>query len=99
MDERQNNFARDRDQEPVEEPEKEEVAANPDEAAESCQDTARPPYFELAEDDSGWHWMLYAGNGRPLATSVRPIKRQHDLKRTLKVMISEISRAKILVQQ
>jgi uncharacterized protein YegP (UPF0339 family) len=31
----------------------------------------RTPWYEVAKDDSGnWHWMLWSGNGRMMATNM-----------------------------
>ena len=30
------------------------------------------PWVELAEDAEGWHWQLYAGNGRPVCRNSLP---------------------------
>lgn len=33
------------------------------------------PYFEIAEDDDhSWHWMLWAANGRMMATNAIPYR-------------------------
>lgn len=39
----------------------------------------REPLFEIAQDIEGkWHWVLFAGNGRPIATSAVAYDRRND---------------------
>lgn len=34
------------------------------------QASGKAPYIEVSFDDMGyWHWMLWSGNGRPMATN------------------------------
>ena len=40
----------------------------------------RSPYIEIAydEDTKEWHWCLWAGNGRPYATSPHGFLKRHE---------------------
>jgi uncharacterized protein YegP (UPF0339 family) len=32
----------------------------------------REPYIEIGQNDEGWHWQLYSGNGQPLCRNSLP---------------------------
>lgn len=34
----------------------------------------REPYIEVGENDEGWHWQLYGGNGVPICRNSFPYK-------------------------
>lgn len=34
--------------------------------------TRNEPYFEVAQDSEGWHWVLWSGNGRMVARNALP---------------------------
>lgn len=44
------------------------------------------PFFRVEVDDDGvWHWMLFARNGKPMATDVVGYKRRNDCIEAFKI--------------
>jgi uncharacterized protein YegP (UPF0339 family) len=55
----------------------------------------RRAVFEIAKDKNGqWHWVLWSKNGRPIATNITAAKQRHDVTRTIKNMIDDLTEAK-----
>lgn len=55
-------------------------------------------FFELQEDANGdWHWVLWAKNGRPLATNLDGYSRQIDAISAIKTIIAQDERTQILI--
>ncbi len=69
-------------------------------AAEPSGPGGKKPYIEIGQDTRGkWHWVLWAGNGRPMAINAIPYNRRNDVTtvlekvretfgQTLKIIIS-----------
>lgn len=54
-------------------------------------------YFVTIEDDQGkWHWMLYAGNAKPIATSVIPCAREADCVIAIRTLTKNVHAAVII---
>jgi len=57
--------------------------------------------FELVADEDGdWHWMLFARNGRPVATNVEPYERRNDAERSISRFVADarVAQRRILVR-
>lgn len=54
---------------------------------------SRKPWIQLgiAETDDLWHWVLWAGNGKPLAQSSEGYKRQNDCNRAATQVIDAMA--------
>lgn len=43
---------------------------------EAEKSAPREPWVEIAQDERGWHWVLWAGNGQALCVNPRPYESQ-----------------------
>lgn len=60
--------------------------------------TSNEPYYELAQDSAGWHWLLWSGNGRPLARNAAPYVREKDAIQAINAMPGNVKAAKAIVR-
>lgn len=57
------------------------------------------PFFEISEDGGGdFHWCLWSGNGRQLATNPIPYARQKDALQAIKSLSGVAAKATIVVK-
>jgi len=54
--------------------------------------------FEVAKGSDGWHWVLFAKNGRPLATNMEAIGRRNDIIRLISKIKDSILEANVSVR-
>lgn len=58
----------------------------------------RQPYYEVAQDENEkWHWVLWASNGRALATNAVAYNRRNDLTEALNAVRANATEAKKVV--
>jgi uncharacterized protein YegP (UPF0339 family) len=59
---------------------------------------SRTPFWEIAKDAQGqWHWVLWSGNGRRIATNDIPIVRKKDAVNAIRAVKATIAEAAIVV--
>lgn len=62
-----------------------------DQTGQESDSGGRQPRFEVEMDDSGqWHWMLFSGNGRPLAVNAVPYPRRNDCTNAINIVRNAI---------
>lgn len=75
--------------------------SQPEPAAEPAPptgQTVQPAYFEVAQDEDGWHWQLWAGNGVPVARNAQPYARKGDAVEAIKGMARIVGTAQQIAQ-
>jgi uncharacterized protein YegP (UPF0339 family) len=55
------------------------------------------PFFELRQQDKEWNWMLWASNGRAIATNLEPYNQQNDAARSIERLKEFVKTAPVLV--
>jgi len=55
----------------------------------------KEPYFELSQDKKteAWNWILWAANGRPMATNAVPYDRRNDATEAIETLRGNIAKA------
>ena len=71
----------------------------PRKVCDPTQKRKRPPFFLVAQDDEQhWHFVLLAGNGRPLAVSAQLYKRCYDAKTAIRDVVDAIKQDDLKVE-
>jgi uncharacterized protein YegP (UPF0339 family) len=69
------------------------------ETGQTGQKTTKTPYMEVAKDALGkWHWVLWSGSGRQLATNAAPYKTRHDAIKAIKITVATFAAVNSIVQ-
>lgn len=59
----------------------------------------RHVWVEIVEDESGkWHWMMWSGNGRPIATNPLPYDTQKLCVQAIRAVCGAAGQAKHIVK-
>lgn len=56
------------------------------------------PFVEIARDAEGWHWMLWSGNGRPIARNALAYGTQKHALQAIKLLPGIWSQVKVVVK-
>lgn len=80
----------------------EQIVTEAEEATEAFEDSdtdgARIEVARQENEDGKWEyfWLLYAKNGKPIATSPGPHKRLNDMKKAIESVVETIEKAPII---
>jgi hypothetical protein len=54
--------------------------------------------IEAIEGPDGWHWMLFAANGKPLCTNVDAYKSHYEIKTVVKRVKAAVAEAQLFIR-
>lgn len=60
--------------------------SNRSEKEDDPEVTSKPGWFEVAAQNGAWNWMLFSGNGRPMATNVTQYSERFDCTEAIKAI-------------
>lgn len=65
---------------------------------QNVQNEKGKPYIQIAQDEAGkWHWVLWSGNGRGMATNTRPYGSQADCNKAVHILFEMLRSGKVPV--
>jgi hypothetical protein len=67
-------------------------------AADGKKSRSNEPFIEIAQDEHGWHWQLYGGNGQPVARNAVAYGEKKAAIAAAKGVAATLGKARAIVQ-